>query len=86
MLMNWVTRNVLQILDLGEYMVLPAWNWHKLRTAVAEQTVNHLAAISIRRLATRYTIRPSNPLPRLPSSSSSSYGKRLCSVNLSPPL
>jgi hypothetical protein len=55
--MNWVTRNILQILQLRTYWKLPAWNWHKFVTAVAEQDVNHLNGIGIQRLARRYAIR-----------------------------
>ena len=57
-LMNWVTRNILQIVELDSYMKLPAWNWHKLVTAVAEQDFSHLHGISLRRLGMRYAIKP----------------------------
>lgn len=56
--MNWVTRNILQILDLGEIYHLPAWNWHQFVAAVREEDVSHLRGISIQRLARRYEIRP----------------------------
>ncbi|ERF73694.1 hypothetical protein EPUS_00948 [Endocarpon pusillum Z07020] len=57
-LMNWITRNILQILELGEHLELPAWNWHKFLTAVGEQDARHLHGVGVGRLASRYAIKP----------------------------
>lgn len=58
MLMNWITRNILQILKLGEYLEVPAWNWHRFMAAVGEQDVRHLHGVGVGRLAGRYAIKP----------------------------
>lgn len=58
-LMNWVTGNILAILDLDDItMTLPASNWHKLMMAVAEKDVKHLHGISVPRLASRFDVPP----------------------------
>ncbi len=57
-LMIWVTHNILQILDLGSYMTLPARNWHKFMNAVAEQNVSYLSGVPVGHLAKRFAVKP----------------------------
>lgn len=57
-LMNWVTRNILQCLRLGESLELPVLNWQVFVAAVGEQNVRRLHGIGVHRLASRYAIQP----------------------------